>query len=84
MSALDEIRSRIPDIPEAEMSRAEKDRARLLTAIYAVEALHNPIGSWDERIIGTVCEECSVDGEHLTFHPCPTLEVLTAVLEEQS
>lgn len=39
MSELDDIRARIPNIPEADMSRAERDRARLLAAVDAVMSL---------------------------------------------
>lgn len=41
MSALDEIRARIPDVPEAQMSRAEKDRTRLLAAVDALLYIAN-------------------------------------------
>lgn len=39
MSELDDIRARIPNIPEADMSRHERDRARLLAAVDAVISL---------------------------------------------
>ena len=46
MSQLDDIRARIPDIPESDMSRHEKDRAHLLAAVDAVISLA------DEDMVG--------------------------------
>ncbi|WNM64532.1 hypothetical protein SEA_MIDNIGHTRAIN_45 [Arthrobacter phage MidnightRain] len=78
MSALDEIRARIPEVSEAKMSRAERDRARLLAAAEAVLALHEPGPGY--HIHDVACQTCS-NSLGYSLYPCPTVAALTSALD---
>lgn len=78
---LEPIQERLPDIPESDMSRAEKDRARLLAAVQAVTALHAPQGE-----AYRTCSHCVRPSgypnrpEQPERYPCPTVAAVVAAL----
>ena len=76
MKALQEIRARVPDT--ADMSRAEKDRARLLAGIDAVLNLHAPRTDGSDE---PYCRHCMQEPYGHAPYPCPTVEALEAGVE---
>ena len=71
-------------VPDAEfIAHAREDLPRLLAAVRAVEAGHEPIDALNVRInrIQKVCTGCGTDDGNWQVWPCPTIRAITEALE---
>ena len=65
------------------IAHAREDLPRLLAAVRAVEAVHEPIDALNVRInrIQKVCTGCGTDDGNWQVWPCPTIRAITEALE---
>ena len=65
------------------IAHARTDLPRLLAAVRAVEAVHEPIDALNVRInrIQKVCTGCGTDDGNWQVWPCPTIRAITEALE---
>ncbi|WP_427017842.1 hypothetical protein ACQCSX_04305 [Pseudarthrobacter sp. P1] len=91
MSALDQIRARALDCRtynfgmRAADKLAHDDAFRLLAAVDAVTALHQPFDAVmytgrHQRMV-QVCTGCGTDDGNWNRYPCPTITAITTALE---
>ena len=67
------------------IANARADLPRLLAAIRAVEAVHEPIDALNVRSnrVQKVCTGCGTDDGNWQTWPCPTIRAITNTLEGQ-